>query len=239
MYETVQDNAHSLFKEHKEFWLNKRENRGPIAEFKDDKTVVSDVYRLIELFETTELQGIGKVNLLEIHLINEICKELKPKFIVEIGIFNGVSTLILAKIAEYYDSKLVAIDGQVLSGVTRMLNLIGVQDRVTLIEAWTPWIGQTLDEWEIDLLHIDGDHSRIGVIADFHFFNRYLKKGGVVLFHDNDLLSVRNAVSILQESFGLRDIGKASRMRAFEKLDERDEVYLQVKHGREQMLRGF
>jgi len=239
MYETVQDVAHKLFKEHREFWLKRRESRGILSEFKDDLDVINNDHKFIEYFETKELQGIGKINLLEAFLIREICKELQPKFILEIGIFTGVSTLILAKIAEQYDGKFVAFDGKLARGVQKNVDIVGLQDRTTLIEAWTPWIGESIDNWEIDLLHIDGDHSRIGVIADFHFFNRFLKKDGVVLFHDNDLLAVRNAVEILQESFQLEDLGKASRMRAFKKLDERDEVYLQVNHGREKMLRGF
>jgi len=238
MYEKVQDTAHRLFKEHRDFWLKRRTARGSLAEFKGDMEVISNDKKFIHYFETKDLQGIGKVNLLEMFLVNEICKELKPKLIVEIGIMTGVSTLIMSKIAEHYDGKMVAFDGKLHRGVSSKLKIVGLENRTTLIEAWTPWIGQSLGEWEIDLLHIDGDHSRIGVIADFHFFNRYLKKDGIVLFHDNDLLAVRNAVAILEESFGLEFIGKASRMRAYKKLDERDEVYLQVNH-KEKMKRGF
>ena len=36
----------------------------------------------------------------------------------------------------------------------------------------------------IDILFIDGDHSLYGVSSDIHIYTKYVKQGGIVVFHD-------------------------------------------------------
>jgi len=51
---------------------------------------------------------------------------------------------------------------------------------------------------EVDLLFIDGDHSRRGVLADFHNYGSLVKEGGYIVFDDyldhKDSPEVRGAV---------------------------------------------
>ena len=42
----------------------------------------------------------------------------------------------------------------------------------------------TLDGAELDFLFIDGDHSYAGVKQDFEFYSRFVKRGGLIGFHD-------------------------------------------------------
>jgi predicted O-methyltransferase YrrM len=44
---------------------------------------------------------------------------------------------------------------------------------------------ETLDEMaKFDVLFIDGDHSRSGVLADYRMYSRLVKRSGFVAFHD-------------------------------------------------------
>lgn len=53
-------------------------------------------------------------------------------------------------------------------------------------------VGTLLDEGSVDLLHIDGDHSYLrpefkppcGVKPDFDNYRRFVRSGGLVVFHD-------------------------------------------------------
>jgi len=68
----------------------------------------------------------------------------------------------------------------------------------------------------IDYLHIDGDHSRRGVVADFEDFAPLLSDDAVVSFHDAAMPSVRAALEQIRrdhggwEYLGLPEIGAGS-----------------------------
>jgi cephalosporin hydroxylase len=50
----------------------------------------------------------------------------------------------------------------------------------------------------VDLLFIDGDHSLRGVRTDYEFYRRFVRKGGVIAFHDiaDTPLHTTNAVAV-------------------------------------------
>jgi predicted O-methyltransferase YrrM len=64
---------------------------------------------------------------------------------------------------------------------------------------------------EIDILFIDGDHSRDGVILDFEMYSKFVKSGGYIIFDDyNDYqyspqvkLAVDTIVSNLKNSYNI------------------------------------
>ena len=41
-----------------------------------------------------------------------------------------------------------------------------------------------LGDKKLDMLFIDGDHSFEGVYADYHIYSSFVKKGGIIAFHD-------------------------------------------------------
>lgn len=227
------------FKNLKDYFRSIRKTDIPYNQFMNDPTIFTDPKRFVEFYCSDIMRGIGKISIPEGMFLYEICKEVKPKFTVEIGVFTGASTKILAMYMKFNGGKLVSIDGKISPGVKEQITKLGCDDHVALLECWTPWLPFPIDDWKIDFLFIDGDHSRIGVIADFHYFYRFVNKGGIILFHDIQMLPVRNAIGILKESFNIEEVGKLYRMQAFKKLDERDEVYLQRVRGKEQMKRGI
>lgn len=49
----------------------------------------------------------------------------------------------------------------------------------------------SLNNDQIDILFIDGDHSLLGVASDISMYTKYVKRGGIVIFHDcGDIKSV-------------------------------------------------
>lgn len=113
---------------------------------------------------------------------------------VEIGVFEGVNTVELAK-ALAPNGKLYGIDPffKGSSGVsyhkliaTSMLNRAGIKSKVVLLEKFSY---EAVDDIEgsIDLIFIDGDHSYEGIQRDWNDWFPKIKEGGVILLHDTQI----------------------------------------------------
>jgi hypothetical protein len=98
---------------------------------------------------------------------------------------------------------------------------------VTLIEAWSPWF-KSIPVQNIDFLFIDGDHSLMSVIVDYHYFNFFTDIGAVIVFHDVNIPEVMQAIELIKKRDKLKEIGSAGRILAFEKTTKREEKYFQV-----------
>jgi predicted O-methyltransferase YrrM len=111
--------------------------------------------------------------------------------LVEIGVAEGVSALALRE-AMSPDGTLYLIDPFHLSRL-RSLNFIKrAAHRIvaTCQRGEVVWIEKfsqdAAKDWKepLDLIVIDGDHSEKGVEDDWNSWNRFVKPGGVVIFHD-------------------------------------------------------
>jgi predicted O-methyltransferase YrrM len=118
------------------------------------------------------------------------------KCVVEIGVAEGVSALALREgMAE--DGTLYLIDPFHLSRIPA-LNFIkrvaqrtvagSGRGRVVWIEKFSQ---DAVKGWKetIDLILIDGDHAEAAVERDWQDWSRFVKPGGVVLFHDARVFS--------------------------------------------------
>jgi predicted O-methyltransferase YrrM len=111
--------------------------------------------------------------------------------VVEIGVAEGVSALALREgMAE--GGTLYLIDPFHLSRLP-ILNFIRRVARRTVngsSRGKAVWIEKFSQDaaknWKekIELLLIDGDHSEMGVERDWNDWNRFVKPGGIVIFHD-------------------------------------------------------
>jgi len=140
----------------------------------------------------------------DIDLLNETARSIKPKVLVEIGSAGGCSSVILAQIAKEFDGRLYSVDP---SPEGRWLpNTEPYRQYIMLIKAYSPWV--TIDSaFPIDFLLIDGNHKLRWVLVDYHYWFRFVKVGGIIVFHDwnqalpgSDGEQIKRAIEIIMET---------------------------------------
>jgi predicted O-methyltransferase YrrM len=143
------------------------------------------------------------VTLLELIVIAKVVASVKPRVVLEIGTFDGRTTLNLAANAsgivltldlppDKLGSTELPIDPSDASYIEKPLSgarFLNRPERARITQLFgdsatfdfTPWLGN------VDLVFIDGAHSREYVLSDTDRALRLLRpEGGVVLWHDYD-----------------------------------------------------
>ena len=124
--------------------------------------------------------------------------------IVEVGVEYGRSTSILAQVAKEQGYRLLLIDPFVTkrTGPKVVEMLLGVGAPFTLycmttaeFEVKAPWSRDI----RIDLLHIDGDHTRENVERDCAMFLPMVSAGGYACFHDYGRDSLPDVFPVVNE----------------------------------------
>ena len=125
--------------------------------------------------------------------------------IIEIGSFKGLSAVHLAAGTKLSENphKVIAIDpGEEPGGggtnceeeyapiFLANLEKCGVRDSVDFIRKTSQDAIEDMEEYfkthELaELLFIDGDHTYEGVSHDYHNYNQFVKKGGLIVVHDS------------------------------------------------------
>jgi len=152
--------------------------------------------------------------------MKKVLKKYKPKVMLEIGSAYGTSTKLLAAIAEEFGGHVYCIEPDPKPEWEVNLKEHDLLKYTTMIKGESPWIS-----WEgnpkIDFLFIDGFHNYRNTFTDYFYWQKYLKTGGVVAFHDtNRFPQVSRAVDEIIRSEVLHPIGTSSSkcgMRIFEK----------------------
>jgi cephalosporin hydroxylase len=129
----------------------------------------------------------ASIHLSTAQYLYQLVLDSKPSLIVEIGCHAGFSTLHLAKaIRMNGNGKLLSFDLDTSNAKERIkrANLCSV---VEFVEGNSAVMGHqmlcSLSEC-IDILFIDGDHTRRGCVRDIRVFLPFLKKGGLLVLHD-------------------------------------------------------
>jgi len=132
--------------------------------------------------------------------LSTVIKDLDDvRCIVEIGVDYGYSFFTMAR--DFPKASVFGIDAyveygtaqqaksHVLSNIASFPNAKLIQgDSVQVLAMWR----QPENYLDIDILHIDGDHSYDGVKRDFDAWSPVVLSGGVIMFHDiNSFPSVR------------------------------------------------
>jgi hypothetical protein len=104
---------------------------------------------------------------------------------------------------------------------------MGLAHFVELIDNWSPWVIPD-PAWEIDLLYIDGDHTYIATLVDYHYFNFFVPAGGLIAFHDCLHKPVKAAIEAAGRRDRLKHLETVGNLAVFEKTDTRTRrVYFQ------------
>jgi predicted O-methyltransferase YrrM len=111
----------------------------------------------------------------------ELVLEMKPEVVFEIGVHNGFSTnTILSALENNKKGKLYAIDKLDFSN-----NIAeDLKPYCEFMVADSKEFYKTWDSKEIDILHIDGDHSYTMCKSDYENYYPFVKPGGYILIHD-------------------------------------------------------
>lgn len=198
----------------------------PLEEYKDTDWTQATPETFLKMFWPRGSER-GNIHGEEALFFIEYCLAEEPKLIIEIGAMHGVSTRLLGALAKRVKGKLVSIDAGMVSTVEPNLKLLNLSDTVTLVKEWSPWITYKIDK-EIDLLFIDGDHSLMSVIVDYHYFNFFLKKNGVVAFDNMDMAPCQKALEIIKQRDPLTQIADPGVVIALRKTSEAGEKYFQL-----------
>lgn len=126
----------------------------------------------------------------EIHGLAAEVAKLKPKVIVEIGTYRGGTALIWSQLAS---ERVITCDinppgprGELIAAFPPP----GSNCRVTMLtgdshtDAFVRRLESELGGARVDFLFIDGDHSEVGVEADYRNYRHLVREGGMIAFHD-------------------------------------------------------
>lgn len=137
-----------------------------------------------QLQHGTHLFGQSTVE--EHFALNSLVRELKPRQILEIGVFRGQTALTMSRALSQVspDSGLtgIDIDNVAVEIANELLESFGLGQKATFVVGNSNEIVQSLSGF--DLVFIDGDHSYEGVARDFTNAYNLLGTGGVIAMHD-------------------------------------------------------
>lgn len=130
---------------------------------------IDAIWKVAQIFKIQQKESEFK-NLL--HLI----KQQKPKIILEIGSYDGGTTVAFLRLAE----KVISIDlshrCEIKEAVQITADTHKHETRIELLKYLQPL--------QADILFIDGDHSADGSMQDFEQYRQFAKHGGLIVFHD-------------------------------------------------------
>lgn len=120
----------------------------------------------------------------------EILEEMRPAVVVEIGVLRGGWLYIIAPACAEHTA-FIGIDPSANNRRSRVeseLKQEGHEIHWLLEDSHDPRtlvrLHSVLEGRQIDVLHIDGDHSKEGVLADWAAYEPLVRPGGLVLLHD-------------------------------------------------------
>ena len=104
--------------------------------------------------------------------------------ILELGCFNGASSVVLGRIAKYNDGLLTCVDDVFRSGFFHSIQRAGVTHHVMTMKGKTKEILPDLEENIYDVVFIDAGHTYEEVSFDLEQAQRLLRPGGLLIGDD-------------------------------------------------------
>lgn len=114
----------------------------------------------------------------DLEVLMPILDKYNPQVILEIGTHKGGSYKLFKD--SYKPKKLITIDNTELAKIDSPYYIVADSHN----DLTAHMVFKMLDGDEVDMLFIDGDHSDAGVRKDFELYQPFVKKGGLIVFHD-------------------------------------------------------
>lgn len=159
-------------------------------------------------FEEIAKRGALRMYPWEIEILYNTARDRRPEVIVEIGSWDGCSTIALGCAAKEYGGKVYAVDPKSTDIFSENMKHFGLIDTVIPIKGFSPWVQLPIER--INYLFIDGNHTTRSVLMDYFYWIHFMKKGDVVAFHDIVFDSVKKALDMIFEYDGkhLKEVQK-------------------------------
>lgn len=135
-------------------------------------------------FKNIILRGNRRLSHTDCELLYKTASEIKAKTLFEIGSADGTSSIILGTIAKENNGNLYCIEPKPTARFKGNLEQLELQNNVQLITIYSPYIDINLIPNEIDFLFIDGDHHTKQVVLDYLYWEKFVRIGGRIAFHD-------------------------------------------------------
>lgn len=152
----------------------------------------------------------------DVDLLERIVRGLQPKTIVEIGGSDGASSMLFGLLAKEWGGHVWTIEPDVKRSHCRRwvanIQEMGIADCVTRVEGWSPWVDPNVVPHPIDFLFVDGDHRALSVALDAGYWLRFVRRGGLVGFHDfhgGMATHVNAAIDVVKMQVKLTEVGRA------------------------------
>lgn len=126
----------------------------------------------------------GRLSINDAKILYRTALEIEAKNIVEIGSMDGCSSMVFGHVARQTEGHLYCIEPNPKSLWKHNMERLGLSDYATLIMKSSPWIDPTELPQPIDYLLIDADHRTRWTIVDYHYWEPYVRPGGLIAFHD-------------------------------------------------------
>jgi hypothetical protein len=162
----------------------------------------------------TETQGItqeeyedilgscgGRLSINDARILYNTAMEIDAQTIVEIGSMDGCSSMVFGYVCMQTGGHLYCLEPNPKTRWKANMERLGLADCATTIMKSSPWVNPTdiapiaregmrvgltgaVLMPPIDYLLIDGDHRTRWTLADYHYWEPYVRTGGVIAFHD-------------------------------------------------------
>jgi predicted O-methyltransferase YrrM len=161
-------------------------------------------------------RGQSRIDPEEGRLLFDTAKAMKEPLIVEIGRLLGGTTILLAR--SNPDGVVLSIDIKENDPVFRnQLEEMGIENVIIATGNAGLFPNKHLS---VDLLFIDGDHSKFGCLRDFYTWFPRVKEGGHIIFHDasgynSDIGCVEATDELVKKGILTNELPKVLSMRHF------------------------
>lgn len=148
------------------------------------------------------MRGAKRMFPWEIEILYKAVMDRKPKVILEIGSWDGCSTMAMGIACKSFGGKVYSIDPRIQCLLSENLKHYDLGEQVISIRGYSPWDGHKIVPEHVNFLFIDGDHSTKSVLMDYYYWVKYLKTRDIVAFHDINFPAVKKAIDLIMESDG-------------------------------------
>jgi len=188
--------------------------------FKEDMASITQQAKLVSFIYMDQLEGWCTKN--KAGIMIDLVFMLRPKTIVEIGVWGGKSLIPMAYALQLLgNGKVYGIDPwdalesiqgmegvnydwwskvdhqMILYGLVEKISKFRLNEQIHLVKA-TSKNAQPIPN--IDMLHIDGNHSENAAMIDVNKWVPLVRKGGIIVFDDVTWTTNEKAVEWLDEN---------------------------------------